>query len=70
MLLAGRQPLHRGGAERAAGEIAPSVRYHRGNTDGTEPAYNPLPSGERVVRRAGEGDVHGGTSGTSAPPSP
>ncbi|QCO04490.1 hypothetical protein D3867_21435 (plasmid) [Azospirillum argentinense] len=70
MLLAGRQPLRRGGAGRAAGEIAPGVGYHRVNADGTEPAYSPLPSGERVARRAGEGDVHGGTSGKSAPPSP
>ncbi|AWJ92255.1 hypothetical protein Sp245p_21025 (plasmid) [Azospirillum baldaniorum] len=32
--------------------------------------HNPLPSGERVARRAGEGDVHGGRSGTSKPPHP
>ncbi|KAA1057665.1 hypothetical protein GAY33_26565 [Azospirillum brasilense] len=31
---------------------------------------NPLPSGERVARRAGEGDLHVGASGTSATPSP
>ncbi|NUB07702.1 hypothetical protein FW320_16160 [Azospirillum sp. Vi22] len=31
---------------------------------------NPLPSGERVARRAGEGVAHGGMSGTSATPSP
>ncbi|CAO3435474.1 SRPBCC family protein [Azospirillum argentinense] len=31
---------------------------------------NPLPSGERVVRRAGEGDARGGASGKSATPSP
>ncbi|CCD03097.1 carbon monoxide dehydrogenase subunit G [Azospirillum brasilense] len=31
---------------------------------------NPLPSGERVARRAGEGDARGGASGKSATPSP
>ncbi|OYD80716.1 SRPBCC family protein [Azospirillum brasilense] len=31
---------------------------------------NPLPSGKRVARRAGEGDVRGGASGKSATPSP
>ncbi|PNQ96921.1 hypothetical protein C1S70_20795 (plasmid) [Azospirillum argentinense] len=31
---------------------------------------SPLPSGERVARRAGEGDAHGGTSSKSATPSP
>ncbi|CAO3455426.1 hypothetical protein [Azospirillum argentinense] len=33
-------------------------------------ASNPLPSGERVARRAGEGDALGGPSGKSATPSP
>ncbi|KAA1055735.1 hypothetical protein FH063_005506 [Azospirillum argentinense] len=31
---------------------------------------SPLPSGERVARRAGEGVAHGGRSGKSATPSP
>ncbi|NUB14966.1 hypothetical protein GAY28_21450 [Azospirillum brasilense] len=31
---------------------------------------SPLPSGERVTRRVGEGVVHGGMSGSSATPSP
>ncbi|MBB3266715.1 carbon monoxide dehydrogenase subunit G [Azospirillum sp. OGB3] len=31
---------------------------------------NPLPSGERVAQRAGEGDARGGASGKSATPSP
>ncbi|UKJ77627.1 SRPBCC family protein [Azospirillum brasilense] len=31
---------------------------------------NPLPSGERVARRAGEGDARGGASGKSTTPSP
>ncbi|CAO3458090.1 hypothetical protein [Azospirillum argentinense] len=31
---------------------------------------SPLPSGERVARRAGEGDARGGASGKSATPSP
>ncbi|TWA88714.1 carbon monoxide dehydrogenase subunit G [Azospirillum brasilense] len=31
---------------------------------------NPLPSGERVARRAGEGDARGGASGKGATPSP
>ena len=31
---------------------------------------NPLPPGERVARRAGEGDARGGASGKSATPSP
>ncbi|OYD86293.1 hypothetical protein CHT98_01640 [Azospirillum brasilense] len=31
---------------------------------------NPLPSGERVARRAGEGDVRFGMFGKSATPSP
>ncbi|MBK3798079.1 hypothetical protein GAY33_02275 [Azospirillum brasilense] len=31
---------------------------------------SPLPSGERVARRAGEGVPHSGTSGKSATPSP
>ncbi|AWJ92884.1 hypothetical protein Sp245p_23910 (plasmid) [Azospirillum baldaniorum] len=32
--------------------------------------YSPLPSGERVARRAGEGVARGGAFGTSATPSP
>ncbi|PNQ98574.1 hypothetical protein C1S70_12175 [Azospirillum argentinense] len=33
-------------------------------------ALSPLPSGERVARRAGEGGARDGTSGQSASPSP
>ncbi|CCC99889.1 protein of unknown function (plasmid) [Azospirillum baldaniorum] len=82
--MAVRPVHHRGDAEGYGGHgRGLSVNRERRRTNWTKPARmargeevlspwitSPLPSGERVARRAGEGDMHGDTSGTSATPSP